>query len=175
MLIARFVCFGVVTATVLGGCAPTLDWREVRLDGERLVMLFPCKPERHSRRVPMAGGEATVDVLGCSADGTTWGLTTADVGDLSRVALALEELRSARSRNLDGRERQLRPVKLQGMKPAGIALRFEVSGQRPDGKAVAEQSAVFSSATRVFHAAALGGTPSQDALETFFGGLRLRP
>ena len=159
----------------LVACAPTLDWRDVRPDGAALVALFPCKPESNTRRIMLAGSEVPVQLLGCRADGTTWGLSTADVGDASRVSAALAELRSARSRNLGGREAGAQPRQMKGMLAFDQALRFSVAGHRADGSALAEESLVFSHGTRVFHAAALGGTPSAEALESFFGGLRLQP
>lgn len=156
-------------------CAPALDWREVRPDDAALVALFPCKPERNMRRVMLAGREVALQLLGCRAEGTTWGLSTADMGDAGRVSAALAELRGARARNLAGREEDAQPRQIKGMGPFDQALRFRVSGQRADGSPLAEQAMVFSHGTRVYHAAALGGAPGVEAVETFFGGLRLQP
>lgn len=165
----------VLLAAAVAACAPALDWRDVRPDDAALVALFPCKPERNTRRVMLAGSEVALQLLGCRADGTTWGLSTADLGDESRVSAALADLRGARSRNLAGRESGADPRQLAGMGPFDRALRFRVAGQRADGSELTEESLVFSHGTRVFHAAALGGTPSAEALESFFGGLRLQP
>lgn len=156
-------------------CAPALDWREVRPDGASLVALFPCKPERNTRRVMLAGREVALQLLGCRAEGTTWGVSTADMGDSTRVSDALAELRVAQTRNLAGREEDAQPRQIKGMGPFDQALRFRVRGQRADGSPLAEQAMVFSHGTRVYHAAALGGAPGAEALETFFGGLRLQP
>ena len=41
------------------------------------------------------------------------------------------------------------------------------------GTPVRERALLFSQGTRVFHAAALGGEPQAEALEVFFGGLKL--
>lgn len=156
----------------LAACSPALDWREVRPAGDTLVALLPCKPERRVRELPLAGSPVAVEVLACTADGTTWGLTSADVGDASRVAPALAALREARARNLGGREAAVRPQPIKGLPQPG--LRFAVQGVRPDGEAVVEESLLFAQGTRVFHAAALGGRPPAAALETFFDNLAPR-
>jgi len=156
---------------VAAGCAPDLNWREVRPEGATLVALLPCKPDRQTRAIPLAGTEVAMEVLGCSAGGTTWAVATADVGDPARVAPALAGLRAARTRNLEGREGEVRPAELAGATPG--ALRLTVEGRRPDGTPVRERALLFARGTRVFHAAALGGEPPAEALEVFFGGLKL--
>ena len=88
---------------------------------------------------------------------------------------ALKALRAARPRNLDGRETEAAPAALPGMAPRSEALRFTVVGKRPDGIEVVERAVVFAHGGRVFHAAALGGHPTPQALETFFENLRPRP
>jgi hypothetical protein len=163
-----------VVAAVLGaaaGCAPELNWREVRPEGVALVALLPCKPDRQTRAIPLAGAEVSMEVLGCSAGGTTWAVATADVGDPARVAPALAGLRAARARNLEGHEGDARAAEVAGATPG--ALRLTVEGRRPDGTPVSERALLFAQGTRVFHAAALGGQPSTEALEVFFGGLKL--
>ena len=45
----------------------------------------------------------------------------------------------------------------------------------PDGRAVTEQVAVFAKGTRVFQAMALGDKLDAEAVDTFFGSLRLAP
>ncbi|RZU00546.1 hypothetical protein [Rivibacter subsaxonicus] len=157
---------------LLAACTPTLDWREVRPTGSKLVALFPCKPERVTRALPLAGAEVQFELLACSADGSTWALSSADLGDPGRVAAALDELRRVRVLNLDGRETASAPFVLRGATPHPGALRFEVTGRRPDGTAVGETSVVFAQGTRVFHAAVLGAAPAA-AVQNFIDGLKL--
>jgi hypothetical protein len=165
---AAFVAAALGAAT---GCAPDLNWREVRPEGATLVALLPCKPDRQTRVIPLAGAEVSMEVLGCSAGGATWAVATAEVGDPARVAPALAGLRAARTRNLEGREGEVRPAEIAGA--ASGALRLTVEGLRPDGTPVREHGLLFAKGTRVFHAAALGDEPSAEALEVFFGGLKL--
>lgn len=167
----------LVTAllALAAGCSPALDWREARPESAGLVALFPCKPERLTREVALAEARVAMQVLACAADGSTWGVSTADMVDPRQVGPALAALRAARTQNLGGTESELRPAQVPGMTPQPAAVRFVVSGRRPDGSAIVEHAAVFARGTRVFHAAVLGGQPAAQALETFFGGLTLAP
>lgn len=158
-------------AFVLAACSPPLDWREARPEGTSLTVLLPCKPERRSRQVVLAQTPVQLEVLACTAEGTTWGLTSGDVGDARRIGPALAALRAARIANLDGRETDARAAQVQGAASEGAPLRMRVEGRRPDGQAVVEHALMFARGTRVFQAVALGGEPSADALETFFGSL----
>ncbi len=155
-------------------CAPALDWREVRPEGAVLVAWLPCKPERHVRRMALGAAPVDVELLACSADGSTWGLASAAVADPREQAAALQALRAARTSNLDGSESGVAPLALPGIAPGPQALRFTVTGRRPDGTPVVEHAAVFAHGGRVFHAAVLGGAPSSQALETFFDNLKPR-
>lgn len=170
------LCASAASLAVLAAaCAPALDWREVRPEATGLVALFPCKPERRTRPVALAGATVEMVLLACTAEGTTWGLSTADMADPAIVGAALAELRAARARNLDGAETVPRAAQVAGMTPQPQAVRFGVAGRLPDGTPIADQSVLFAQGARVFHAAALGGEPSAEALETFFGGLKLQP
>ena len=55
----------------LGGCSPTLNWRETRFDGADLTAMLPCKPDRAERTVPLAGRDAPLRMQGCEAGGAT--------------------------------------------------------------------------------------------------------
>ena len=155
----------------LGACSPALDWREVRPDDGALVALMPCKPDRRVRQVALAGSAVALQLLSCRADGTVWALTTAEVGDAARVGPALDALRQARRANLEGREVDVHPARAADPAAAASAQRFTVEGRRPDGRPVREHALQFAHGTRVVQLAALGGAPSADALETFFGSI----
>ena len=157
----------------LVACAPNLDWREVRPEGSGAVAMFPCKPTAQSRAVRLAGTRVNMALLACTAGGTTWALAHADLTDASRVGPALAELRAAAAANLGASAPAELPLKVPGATPNPASGRIELAGHAPDGKPVREQMAVFSQGTRVFQATALGGQPGAEALESFFGGLKL--
>ncbi len=156
-------------------CSPTLDWRQVRPEGSTLEAMFPCKPVSHARRLALAGAETEMSMLACTAGGSTYAVSFADVKEPARVGSALAELRGAALANVRGEARRSVPAAVPGMTPNARAERLSVEGRLPDGRAVRQESAFFVHATRVYQASIVsaGEAPQAEAVEAFFSGLRL--
>ena len=75
----------LAAAGLLAACAPALDWRDVRLEGSGVLLLFPCKPDSQTRTLSLAGASVRLSLHACSAAGSTWALAVADLGDPARV------------------------------------------------------------------------------------------
>ena len=171
----RSHCLAWAAAGLLTGCAPALDWREVRPEAGGITLLFPCKPDHQARRLSLAGTEVRLVLHACNAGGATFALAFADVGDPGRVAPALGELESATQRNLSAGAAEPLPLKLDGATPNANSRRSSFSGRMPDGRTAVGQTAVFAKGTRVYQATMLGERVDVDAADTFFGNLRLGP
>jgi hypothetical protein len=131
----------LVCLALLVACQPGLNWREVRIDGSALSLLLPCKPDRATRRISLAGAEVDMHLVSCSAQGGTYAISLASLPATSDVDAAmvhwrratlahvaathLVELPTARSPAL---KLATRLVRLQGagLSPAGGALQVEV-------------------------------------------------
>jgi hypothetical protein len=159
----------------VAACSPALDWREVRPEGSGLVGLMPCRPSVYERKVQLAGPPVPLSLNACSADGLTFALAFADVGDPARVSAALAELRATALANVGADAPQVLPLGVPGATPNPASARLLAAGRLPDGKAVQEQVAVFSHGTRVFQATVVGARVSAEVADNFFGGLRLAP
>lgn len=162
----------VLAATLLAGCSPTLDWREVRPEGSGAQLMLPCKPASMARKVRLAGAEVNLTLVACSAGNVTWALAFADLGDPTQVGPALAELGESAAGNLGASTPQRLPLAVAGATPNPASTRLFIEGRLPDGEAVQEQVAVFTKGTRVFQATAVGARLPAEALETFFDGLR---
>jgi hypothetical protein len=165
----------LAAAVVTAACSPTLNWREVRPAASGATALFPCKPAHQTRKLMLAGAAVEMTLHACSAGGTTWALGFADLGDPARVAAALAELADAATRNVAAARTGGRALEVPGMTPNPQAQRLVLIGERPDGSAVRNHVALFSKGTWVFQATVVGAEPPADAVETFFGALRLTP
>lgn len=166
---------GLGAAGLLAACTPALDWREWRPEGSGLAVLMPCKPDSQARSVGLVSTQVRLVLYACSAGGVTWGVAVADIGDPAKVGAALDELRASAVKNLGAVEVTAVPLQVTGATPNPASQRVQFSGRMPDGRAVTEQTAVFSKGTRVFQAVALGQTLEPEAVATFFGSLRLLP
>lgn len=163
----------LAAAALAAACTPTLDWREVRPEGSGALALFPCKPRHETRQVPLGGVHVAMTFHACSAGGATWALGFADVADPARVAGALDEAAAASARNLGAAAPEGLPASVPGMTPHARARRLGLAGALPDGRPVQGEVAVFSKGTRVYQAVVVTPKPQRDAVQTFFGALRL--
>ena len=177
----------LVAACTLWGCAPTLDWREVRPPASQLLLLFPCKPSAQQRQVQLAGQPVQLTLHACSAGGQTWGLAVADVADPARVAPALAALSAAAAVNIGvappaaapstapAAAPAAAPFAVRGATPNSGSQRFLLQGKLPDGKPVTLHTAVFTHGTQVFQASVFGEPSVADTADTFFDALRVQP
>lgn len=159
----------------LAGCAPTLDWRDVRPQASALHLQFPCKPMAQQRDLVLAGVHVKLALHACTAGNQTWGLALADVGDPAGVDAALAELSAAAAAKLGAAAGQTRPLRVFGATPHATSTHQRLHGRLPDGKPVQMQLAVFAHGTSVFQATVLGTHVAEDSAETFFGSLRFGP
>lgn len=171
----RNLCLSLAMATLMLGCTPALDWRELRLANSGLTVLFPCKPTSHARRVRLGPDAVRLELHACTAGGMTWAVALADMQDPARVGPALTQLRTAAADNLSAAPAQLLALKVEGATPNPASERVQFQGRMPDGRAVTEQVAVFAKGTRVFQAVAVGEKLDAEAADGFFGSLRLGP
>jgi hypothetical protein len=162
-----------LAASLLMACSPVLDWRDVRPADTGLQLLLPCKAQAQARQLLLSGQSVKLSMWACSAGGQTWALAFADVQDPARAAPALAELLTAAASNLGSAGGQPLPLKVPGATPHPGSQRLAISGRLPNGQAVQEQVAVFVLGTRVFQATVLGENLNAEAVETFFGSLRV--
>jgi hypothetical protein len=156
-------------------CSPALDWREVRVDALALTALFPCRPERRARTVPLAGESVRMELVSCVAGGNTYAVAFADVADARKVTAGLGTLRQAAVDNLDGSGKSVAPFALAGTTANEQSGRLLVSGRLADGTAVQEHAVFFVKGLRIYQASVVGGTAALDAVQTFLDGLKLAP
>jgi hypothetical protein len=165
---------GLAALLALAGCSPALNWREVRPEGTRLNLLLPCKPDKAQKVVPLGGRPTPLSMLGCDADGATFAIAVADVGDPSQAAsvlalwqdLALANMKAAPA------SRQPLPLKVPGATPGTPATRVQAQGQRADGAAVSGQAAYFAQGSQVFQVVMYAPRIAPEVAETFFSSLK---
>jgi hypothetical protein len=156
------------------GCTPALDWREVQPERSGLTALFPCKPASQVRQLALAGVRVEMALYACSAGGATYAIGFAEIGQPQLVGHALAELAAAAVRNVGAnRAPASAPLHVEGATPNARAGRQTFDGWLADGQHVLEQVAVFARGTRVFQVTMVGARLDADAIDTFFGGLRL--
>jgi hypothetical protein len=162
----------MLAVSCLVACSPALDWREFVPEGSGLRVTFPCRPDRHTRPVMLAGAKTQMDMLVCTADEATYAVSFVDVAEPSRVSATLLELRTAAVGNVQGAAPLAVPWQIKGMTPNDEARRLSVPGRRPDGVVVQMHVAFFTRGLRVYQATVIGALPTPQAVEVFFSGLK---
>lgn len=168
-----FFLGAVIGGASLSACSPALNWRETRVPDSGAAALFPCKPEAHVRRVTLLGSERPMHLASCSAAGHVYALSHVDVGDPGRVTPAMQALRALAAENIGGPATVVGAQRIPGMSPHPLAERLAVSGKRPDGTVIEAQAVFFVKATVVYQATVVGDRLDNEAMDTFFAGLRL--
>jgi len=167
---------GAVILGLVVGCTPALNWREWRAPANTLVALWPCKPQQAERSVALAGRTVRLTLAQCDADGATWALTRADVGDPAQVGPALAALREAALGNIGAdRPADVAGLQVPGATPYREAAAFNAAGRRPGGAAVQLRVALFAHGTTVWQATVLAPRLDAEAAALFFGALRFLP
>ena len=157
-------------AGLLAACQPTLNWREIRIDTPSVVLTLPCKPDRGTRTVDLAGRQVAVSMVGCEAGGNTFAVAWSElpagqtapewIGHWNKATLS--NMRAANP----GQEMPWTAPSL----PQG--LRVTASGQRPDGRAVQGHAAYLARGNHVYQLVVYGDRIGNEAIEPLLSGLK---
>jgi hypothetical protein len=132
-----------ISALTLGlsACSPAQNWRDVSFEGSALKVQLPCKPDRTTRAVPLAGGSVDLQVVGCKSESSMVAVMTAT---LPTGADANEAMVVWQKAALDNArvERPLAPEQQQTWHrsthlPLTTSIRVQVMGLLVNGEPVA--------------------------------------
>lgn len=186
LALLRFYCARKVLAVVglmlvagFSGCAPALNWREIRGSQADVVASFPCKPDIHVRQVKvegLGGALLTMALRVCDADGLTFAMTEVDVQDPSRVPVVLKNLQLAYLSNVGAHPAaEIRqPWGVKGMTPQPDGGRWRLEGAMPSGKPVQADMGLVSRGTVIVQVNVSGPAIAPDAAKQFFESFRFQ-
>ena len=162
-------------ALVAAACSPVFDWREARLDGIGVALLFPCRPVMEERRTRIGAAAAPIQVHSCAAGGALFALAALDAADPAVVTPMLDAIRVQTAANLSGTATELGAFAPPGVTPNPRNARLAIAGKRPDGRRVVAQGAFFVKGLRLYQATVLNADVAggPEAADTFFGAIRL--
>jgi hypothetical protein len=78
----------------LVACTPAFNWRDVAFEGLPVAALLPCKPDRATRTVPLAGAPRQMVMAGCKAGGAMFTVAVVTVADSSQLVQLQAELKA---------------------------------------------------------------------------------
>lgn len=159
-------------AAALGACSPTLDWREVRVDAAGLKVVFPCKPDRETRQVEMAGRAVPVQALACRAGGSTFAVLAADIGGPAAAGEVLRQWRAASLGGMAGETVRAALFHPRGALELRESVQVVAAGRRLDGSKVESQAAYFARGSHAFQTVIYTSELKPEQADPFFGGIR---
>ena len=174
---------GLAFFLLLPGCSPVFNWRDVTVT-DNLVALFPCKPDRATRTLEVPGLERiSINMTGCAAGDATFAISQAEAASAAQAAAWLTAWKaSARTQWPDAQLKEA-VVTIVGAEPASSS-RFTIvrAAGGVDSKTAPQIEAAeilwflrVTDATHVtvYQAMVLGKPSADDAVATFFEGMRL--
>lgn len=83
-----------LAALNLAACTPTFNWREVGFDQAGVTAVLPCKPDRGTRPVQLAGQSLNLSMLGCEAGGAMFTVSVLELPTGGSAQVVLQDLRA---------------------------------------------------------------------------------
>ena len=162
MIDARKIGVTLLLGAGFAACSPSLNWRESRPEGAGLLLMFPCKPELHSRPQERMG------LAECKAAGSSFSLSWAELPDVAQLTPTLQQMRESLAAQLKAQGQAPKALQRPGMTPNPAALTQSLSapGQHAE-------LAVFTRGLKVYQLLMLGPRPDAAAWETFLSSLKL--
>lgn len=87
-------------ATLMTGCSPTYNWREVSSQDGAYTVLFPAKPSTYTRPVELNGLRVDMTMTAADVEGTTFAVGSGVAPDAAAAQAALPAMRQALLRNI---------------------------------------------------------------------------
>ncbi len=170
----------VLVAGAALACSPAFNWREAPVGGDGLVALLPCKPDRATRDVTLAGERVALEMAGCEAGGATFTVARTLAADVPQAAARLRAWQESIAANLRAAAPQSEPAVVRGAVAEPPPVRTLASGVDAQGRPVQAQSLWFAAPRNappgglaLYQASVLGEPREPGAAAVFFEGLRL--
>lgn len=164
----------IILLLTLWACSPHWNWREVRSDDAPVSVLLPAKPTSHAGEIDLNGNKVTMYMTATEVNGINFAVGSISIEDPAKRADALQTMQTAMVRNINGKIRTQKQVKLEGGLAANEIL---VAGHIGNANMPVLMAARFASkGTWVVQAVAVGPEKNlpQEAIDTFLGSLILR-
>lgn len=157
----------------LVACSPGFNWRQVSAPAGGVSLLLPCKPDRAEKTVPLGGRPTPLSMVGCEAEGATFALAVADIGEPGQAPAVLAQWQALTLANMRATAPAQSPAKVQGASPVPAPVRVTAGGRQADGREVQGQALYFARGSQLYQAVIYAPRIDAEAADTFFSGLRL--
>jgi len=134
----------LISIAGLSACQPSLNWRAVQLEGTNLKFELPCKPDKTTQSVNMAGHAMDLSMVGCEANDAVWAVMTAQVPATADRVEILKGWRMATLQNMRSTQQEDLTWSPSRVSALPGALRVKALGTSANGQAVQAHAVWFS-------------------------------
>lgn len=146
-----------------------------------LIALLPCKPDRATREVLLAGEPVAVQMAGCEAGGAMFTVAQTVARDAAQASDWQAAWKAAMTAKLHATAPTEVRVELRGAATVPVPLRLSATGIDGAGQPISTQIFWFAQAAKtggggpvtLYQAVVLGQPREAQATGAFFDGLRL--
>ena len=153
-----------------------MDWREVRGTHAPFTILMPAKPTIQTRQVELAGMKITMSMTATASDELSFGVASAQVPNPAGAMPALEAMKNALVRNIDGSIQKQTPLSSYGPAPAFDIEATGKAGPRTNSKTLVLYARFVAKDQRIYQVAVIGpeAALTRDIADTFLSSFKLQ-
>ena len=85
----------IVIAAGFMACTPSFNWRDVSFDQAGVTALLPCKPDRGTRAVHLAGQAVQMSMAGCESGGAMFTVSLVEAPSENALKLIAQDLKAS--------------------------------------------------------------------------------
>jgi hypothetical protein len=94
------ILLALLAALALAACSPKFNWRDYRSPDAPFVVMFPDKPDTHTRDVDLNGLKVKMTMTAVQIDGAMFAVGTGEAPDAAQAQAALEAMKTALVNNI---------------------------------------------------------------------------
>lgn len=135
---------GLSLALLSSACSPEQNWRDLALEGSGIKLQLPCKPDRTTRHVTLAGVPVDLQVVGCESGSAIVAVMSAALPpavDANDVMLYWQQATLANAKVQPDASMVRQAWHRPGQLPLAASVRIQAPAQRANGEAVSMDAA----------------------------------
>jgi hypothetical protein len=90
----------VLAALALAACSPKYNWRDYSSPDARFAVMFPDKPDSHTRDIDLNGLKVKMTMTAVQVDGAMFAVGTGEAPDAAQAQAALDAMKTALVKNI---------------------------------------------------------------------------
>ncbi len=96
----KSITLASLTAVALAACSPSYNWRDYTSQDAPFRIMFPAKPDSHTRSIDLNGLKVDMTMTAADIDGNMFAVGTAEAPSAAQAEAALAAMKTALVKNI---------------------------------------------------------------------------